>query len=82
MASLKIIEVDDYIPFSIELLPSGIRIPFDIFMFEENQMKPVINKGNYFTTLLKNSLKEKNHKHSICSCQCEYICLSRQRCIR
>lgn len=62
MASVQIREVDDYFPFSIDLLPSGIKIPFDIYMVEENQMKPVINKGNYFTNLLKDALREKGIK--------------------
>lgn len=62
MSSIKVIEVQDYVPFSIDLLPVGKRVPFEVFILEDGQIKQVLNRGNIFTRLLKDTLQEKNIK--------------------
>lgn len=62
MSSLKVIEVQDYVPFNIDLLPLGKRVPFEVFILEDGQIKQVLNRGNIFTRLLKDTLEEKNIK--------------------
>ncbi|MDI6714490.1 MAG: hypothetical protein QMD43_05625 [Thermodesulfovibrio sp.] len=56
----RIKEITDYIEVELELLPAGIKIPFDIFIFEEEEIKQFLKKGENFSSIKKETLKEKN----------------------
>ncbi|MDI1472472.1 HD domain-containing protein [Thermodesulfovibrio sp. 1176] len=56
----RIKEITDYIDVELELLPAGIKIPFDIFIFEEGEIKQFLKKGEIFSFITKETLKEKN----------------------
>ena len=56
----RIKEIKDYIEVELELIPSGMKIPFDIFVFEEGEIKQILTKGENFSSIKKTTLKEKN----------------------
>jgi len=57
---IRIKEITDYIEVELELLPAGIKIPFDIFIFEEDEIRQFLKKGENFSSIQKETLKDKN----------------------
>jgi len=57
---IRIKEITDYIEVELELLPAGIKIPFDIFIFEEDEIRQFLKKEEKFSSIQKETLKDKN----------------------
>jgi len=57
---IRIKEITDYIEVELELLPTGIKIPFDIFIFEEDEIRQFLKKEEKFSSIQKETLKDKN----------------------
>jgi len=59
MGSIEVKNVDKYLTIDIDILPTGVQYPCNIYFFEEGNLKELINKGNPFTPLLKSTLKSR-----------------------
>ncbi|MCS7215150.1 MAG: HD domain-containing protein [Thermodesulfovibrio sp.] len=57
--SIQIREIDNYFPVKTELIPLNIKLPCDIFIQENDEIKVFLKKGEYFSIEAKSTIKNK-----------------------
>ncbi|MCS7164410.1 MAG: HD domain-containing protein [Thermodesulfovibrio sp.] len=57
--STQIKEIDNYFSIKLELIPLNMKVPCDIFIQEDGELKVILKKGEHFSLEIKNSIKYK-----------------------
>ncbi|MEN2994083.1 MAG: HD domain-containing phosphohydrolase [Thermodesulfovibrio sp.] len=55
----QIREIDNYFPVKMEIIPLNVKVPCDIFIHENDEIKVLLKKGECFSIEAKNTIKNK-----------------------